>query len=350
MDTGLVLIHFGEPSTPEPTAVTEYLTRIFLQNADLEDADSPDEARARANELAKRRAPGLIEEYEAIGGSPLNAQAQEQAATLDSELHDRGYDVDVELAFQFTDPTIEDVLSTLKEADIDRVVALPVYPICGPSTTVAALERVDTTLDAMDWDPELVQVSGWHRHPAYLRMRADNIRRAAEAAGITPDDGTQLLFSAHGTPLKYVEDGSRYVTYVEELADAVGQLAGFTDTVLGYQNHSNRDIPWTEPDVEGVVEQTEAERVLVEPMSFMHEQSETLAELDEDLAADAAERGITFDRVPVPHANPVFPHVLADVVEPAIAGVAPSMFQLRPCQCKPAGNTYCLNAPERPSQ
>lgn len=348
MDTGLVVIHFGEPPTPELAVVERYLTRIFLQNADLEAADSPEAARERAEELARRRAPGLIEEYEAIGGSPLNAQAEEQARALDRTLDERGYDVTVRVAFQFIEPTIEDVLGELRQAGIDRLLALPVYPLCGPSTTVAALERVDDTIAEMDWEPEVAQVSGWHRHPAYLRMRAENVREEARIAGIDQEtDDWTLLFSAHGTPTSYIDEGSRYVDYVEETAEAVASLAGFDEYALGYQNHTNRDIPWTEPDVEDLIGEIETGGILVEPMSFMHEQSETLAELDEDLAADAAALGLEFHRVPVPHDSEEFPGVLADVVEPTLAGVDPTMFQLRPCRCKPVGNTYCLNAPER---
>ena len=72
MHTGVALLNFGEPAEPEHDRVVDYLERIFYANADLEDADSEDAARERARKLAQRRAPGLLEEYEEIGGSPLN--------------------------------------------------------------------------------------------------------------------------------------------------------------------------------------------------------------------------------------------------------------------------------------
>ncbi|MFB6087734.1 MAG: ferrochelatase, partial [Haloarculaceae archaeon] len=67
-------------------------------------------------------------------------------------------------------------------------------------------------------------------------------------------EGTRLVFSAHGTPQHYLREGSRYERYVEEYCDTVAALLGVETYELGYQNHENRDIPWTEPDVETVVE------------------------------------------------------------------------------------------------
>jgi protoporphyrin/coproporphyrin ferrochelatase len=74
--------------------------------------------------------------------------------------------------------------------------------------------------------------------------------------------------------------------------------------VVGFQNHTNRRIAWTEPDVEKVIETVDADTVIVDPVSFMHEQSETLAELDHELSEEAEARGLAFHRVPVPHATP----------------------------------------------
>ena len=349
MDAGVLLIHFGEPPTPERTAVERYLERIFYQNADLESASSEEEARARSAELAERRAPSLIEEYEEIGGSPLNHQAEQQAENLERVLGARGHDTNVDVAFQFFEPTIPDGIDAMRDAGIEHLIALPVYPLCGPSTTVAALETVDETLAEMDWEPDVTQLSGWHRQPAYLRMRANHIQSYLHASDIDLDDPeTVLLFSAHGTPISYIEGGSRYVTYVEETCDAIARLLGIETYELGYQNHENRDIPWTSPDVDEVVEHLDAERVVVEAMSFMHEQSETLAELDDDLATVARSAGLDFHRVPIPHDDDAFPELLADIVEAPLTGIEPALYQLRRCQCKPGENTYCLNAPPSP--
>ena len=353
MTTGVVLLNFGEPAEPTRENVVDYLERIFLNNASLEAADTEEEARERARQLAERRAPGLLAEYEEIGGSPLNPQAEAQADALAAELDDRGYDVETYVGTQFTEPFVDDAVASAREDGVDRLVGLPVYPLCGASTTVASLEELTDAVAERDWDVPVAQITGWHRHPRYNAIRADNVRRFTDAHGLDlTDPGTELVYSAHGTPTHYLDEGSRYDLYVEEFCEVVGRKLGVDSYSLGYQNHENRDIPWTEPAVEDVIDDLGAddsvERVVVEPASFMHEQSETLSELDDDLREEAAEVGLDFYRVPVPHDDDRFPTVLGDLAEPFVADFDPGYYQFRQCACADSREAMCLNAPVAP--
>jgi protoporphyrin/coproporphyrin ferrochelatase len=350
MRTAILLLNFGEPEDPTMDTVVPFLERIFNLNISLDDS-AADEARARARRLAEARAPGLIEEYELIGGSPLLAQAQEQGELLAAELTRRGHDVVTILGMQFTEPFIAAAVKQARAANVQRIVALPVYPLCGPSTTVAALERVEADMRQQLWSVPLYQVSGWHRHTGYLQLRADAIRQVLQANELSFDDPrTKLVFSAHGTPMKYIREGSRYDIYVRDFCADLARAAGAPDYTIGYQNHTNRPIDWTQPDVETVIAGIDADRVVVDAVSFMHEQSETLAELDHELREEAEERGLGFFRVPIPHAAPAFISVLADLVEPFLQpGDAPdaqpepsSAMPWAACRCK--AGACCLNA------
>ena len=340
----VLLLNFGEPSAPDPDEVTPFLERIFLANARLEPGGGAVAARRRSRELAARRTPGLVKTYERIGGSPLNRQAAAQGTALRDALAARGRRMDVAVGTQFTEPSIRQALSTLRARGATRIAALPVYPLCGPSTSVAALADVDQALDRLDWRPEVRRVTGWHRHPGYVRLRAEAIRRAAAAAGWGLNDpDVRLVFSAHGTPLRYVEEGSRYVEYVEEWCATMAETLDARTWTLGYQNHSNRAIAWTQPgigtalaDLEGV------SRILVDAVSFMHEQSETLMELDVDLAGEAAALGLAFRRVGVPHDDEAFAQVLADLALAALGYDVPALPPLTSCRCRP-GADICLN-------
>jgi ferrochelatase len=346
MSTGVVVLNFGEPPTPERDRVVDYLKRIFYANADLEDADSDAEAHERARQLAERRASPLIEEYEEIGGSPLNEQARHQAELLELTLRDRGYDARTYLGMQYTEPFIEEAAAAAIDEGMDQIVGFPAYPLCGPSTNVLALDELDAALEAQGWDDDVGSITGWHRHPTYNQLRADNIAAyvADHDLDLTASD-TALVFSAHGTPTHYLESGSRYDIYVEEYCDVVASLLGVEEYELGYQNHENRDIPWTEPELEDLVADLAVENVVVEPISFLHEQSETLSELDIELDEDAIDDGQSLYRVPIPHDDDRLPEVFADLVEPLIAGFEPGYYQLRQCQCRDKPGTMCLNAP-----
>lgn len=346
MKIGVILLNFGEPDEPTMESVVPFLERIFSLNAPLMGGNSPsaEEVAKRSRELAVARAPGLIAEYEEIGGSPLRPQAEGQAEALQTELRRRGLDASVRIGMQFTDPLIGEAVRGARDDGVEHLVPLAVYPLCGPSTTVAALAQVDRQLQEQGWDVPSSQISGWHRHPAYLQVRANAIRRLFDENGLSlSDPRTRLVFSAHGTPIKYLEEGSRYDEYVKEFCAAVANELGMENYLLGYQNHTNRPgVQWTQPDIDKVVAEVDADRIVVDAVSFMHEQSETLAELDGELREHAEARGLEFHRVPIPWLDPVFIGMLADLVESSIGGVQGGgvLFQ---CRCRPTAGTFCTN-------
>jgi len=344
MKVGVLTLNFGEPENATLEEVVPFLEKIFMRNSSLEPDE--DNAQKRAQQLANTRAPELIKEYKKIGGSPLNKDAHNQARMLERELKQRGLNIKCYSGMQFTDPSIMTAVKKAQSNGMDSLVALPVYPLCGMSTTLSALEDVQAAIDELGWSVQLREITGWHRHPDYLRLRADNILEFIRQEGIDLHaSDTKLAFSAHGTPIKYLEDGPRYVEYVEEACFTIAQKLGITEYVIGYQNHSNRKLKWTQPEISTVINELNAEHVVVEPVSFMHEQSETLSELDHELRTVAEGVGLKFHRVPIPHDNPRFAILLADLVQNALRP-EPIMGELglRRCLCRTNPKTFCLNA------
>lgn len=337
--TGVVLIGFGEPEGWEEAEVEAFLERVFLAGAGLEPGL---DGGARARALARARAPGLADTYRRIDGSPLMAQLRAQAVALASTLAGRGKSWPVTVAAQFTEPSISAAVGWAVRERLDRIVALPTYPVCGPSTTPAALESLEREVAAVG-RLKVVQVTGWHRHPGFADLWASAIQRCAKVAKADLHDGASLLyFSAHGTPVKYLERVP-YVDYVAQACAAVARKIGTVSFAVGYQNHGNRPIAWTQPDNETLLRTVTAERVIVVPISFVHEQSETLDELDGDVARLATALGLGFHRVSVPHADPLLFELLADLAEEAIE--APGSRYLRPCACAGTASAWCTNEP-----
>jgi len=341
---GVLLLNFGEPETYDYDEVVSFLERIFNRNSSLEStAGNPN---SRTKELAKQRAPSLIEEYEAMGGSPLNLQARQQATKVEKELRKRMLNVRCYSGTQFTEPFIKTAVKQAQNDGIEQLIALPVYPLCGKSTTLAALEDVRNAMAQCALDVPIREITGWHKHPDYLPMRADNIAEYANRQGIKlHSDSTALVFSAHGTPIKYLKDGPRYTQYVEETCQMLSRHLGVANYSLGYQNHTNRNIEWTSPGIEEVVRNTSATSIILEAVSFMHEQSETKGDLDMELKGIAEEAGINFFRVPIPHDNPRFINLLCDLIQNLLR-VEPIMGELglRRCLCRKTPETFCLNA------
>ncbi|MEM1126050.1 MAG: ferrochelatase [Bacteroidota bacterium] len=342
MSTAVILLNFGEPREPTPENVIPFLERIFSNNAPLEALKTPEAVKARSRMLAERRAPGLIKDYERIGGSPLVDQAEHQAEALQVELSTRGLDARVYLAYQFIDPDIETVVAQARDEGAHQIVGFPYYPLCGFSTNVAAINDLRDIVGRVAPDLEVEALTGWHYHPSFLAVWEEQIRTYMSEEGLSFEDpGTHLYFSAHGTPIKYLEQGSRYDRYVEEICAALAQDLGAEDYSLGYQNHTNRGIAWTEPGNEELIKEVQAERLVVVPISFLREQSETLSELDLDFREEAAEEGLETFRVPVPYDSPQLSSIVADLVTPFILGTAPHSAELARCRCGPGA--YCTN-------
>lgn len=342
MRIAVMLLNFGEPQQATEAEVLPFLERIFLMNGELEGRLGIDAAQQRARELAGARAPGLIAEYEVIGGSPLSSQAHAQARALQIELRRRGHDALCYVGMQFTEPSIEDAVRRARADGCDVVVGLPVYPLCGTSTTVLALRMLSDAMQRMNWTAERLEISGWHRHPDYTELRAQGIGDLMAAHGESFDNGCRLVFSAHGIPLEYLRAGNRYDMYVEDSCRAIAAAAGASEYVVGYQNHTNRPIEWTMPAIDDVIAEIDAAAVVVLPVSFMHEQSETLVELDHELRAAAEGRGLRFFRVAVPHDDARFIAVLADLVDARLASTE-SVLELVPCTCRADAATCCTN-------
>ena len=340
---GILLINFGEPDDAALDKVTAFLERIFAQNAALE-GHTDEAAAARTRHLARDRAPALVAAYEAIGGSPLNRQAEGQADALRNELSRRRTSARVYTAYQFTDPSIPQAVAQARTDGVTTLAAVPGYPLCGQSTTVAAIDAVRTALDATDWQPRFVSVAGWHYLPAYVQLWAGHIRAfVAQRRLDLSDADTLLYFSVHGTPVKYLRDGNRYDRYVAEHCAAVAAALGAPRYGVGFQNHTNRRIAWTQPDNEDRIRLASERRLVVVPISFLREQSETLSELDHELREHVESLGKEYHRVPVPHDDPALPGLLADMLEDLVAADARVRGVLTRCRCRARDGTWCTN-------
>ena len=341
---GVVLLAFGEPEGTDPADVVDFLERIFLANRRLE----PGSGAKRARRLAEARAPALLETYRGIGGSPMNAQTRGHAQALETELHVRGRAAHVFVGTQFATPTISDALERCRGAGVDRLVALPLYPISGPTTTLAALDSVRGEIERMSWSVDPTYIGGWHRHPDYVELRAAGIRSLMSDRGLDPTDpDVTLYFSAHGTPISYLREGSRYQEYVEDSCLSITDSVGIDDYALGYQNHTNRGVEWTEPSNGALMATIDSRDVVVVPVSFIHEQSETLYELDVELREMAEARGVGFHRVATPFEHPAISGVLADLVLEALDRRDNGL--MARCACQGVDQGFCASSRARMS-
>ena len=134
--------------------------------------------------------------------------------------------------------------------------------------------------------------------------------------------GLRVLFSAHGLPEAIVQAGDPYQWQIEQTVAAVlAEWKGAPDWVVCYQSRATSQR-WLEPSTEHEIERAAHDKVavLVVPIAFVSEHSETLVELDEDYRRLAERLGVPgYFRVPTQGADTAFIAALAKLVRSARA-------------------------------
>ena len=131
----------------------------------------------------------------------------------------------------------------------------------------------------------------------------------------------RLLFSAHGLPKKVVARGDPYQWQVEETARRIVARLGCEglDWTVCYQSKVG-PLAWLEPSIADEIERAGRDRVpvVVVPIAFVSEHSETLVELDITYRDHARAAGVpAYHRVPALGTRPAFIAALAALVRSA---------------------------------
>jgi len=314
MRRAVVLMNLGGPDSPE--AVRPFLYNLFSDRAII---GLPTVLRVPlAWLIAARRTVAARAIYAQIGGSsPLLANTKAQARALEAEL---GAEYRCFVAMRYWHPLTASAVGAVKAWHPDEIVLLPLYPQFSTTTTASSLavwrgeaarqELVGTTREIRSY-PEAPGFVA-----ALAALIADTLDVAAEQK--TP---LRFLFSAHGLPLKIVRAGDPYPSEVERTAVAVVQVLGRVgiDWRVCYQSRVG-PLAWLGPSVDDELRRAgrDGVGVIVAPISFVSEHSETLVELDRDCRRLAEACGVpAYHRVPTVGTDRRFIAALADLVRSA---------------------------------
>jgi ferrochelatase len=132
----------------------------------------------------------------------------------------------------------------------------------------------------------------------------------------------RVLLSAHGLPEKIVQGGDPYQWQCERTAAAIVAACGIAglDAVLCYQSRVG-PLTWIGPATDDEVRRAGRDKapLVVVPIAFVSEHSETLVELDIEYRHLATEQGVPFYAyVPTVSVAPDFIRGLAALVTQAL--------------------------------
>ena len=165
------------------------------------------------------------------------------------------------------------------------------------------------------------------------------------------ETGLRVLFSAHGLPEVIVKKGDPYQFQVERTVAGVVRVlqeAGDLDGLDHATCYQSRATPqkWIDPSIETALEQAAHDKtaVLVVPIAFVSEHSETLVELDVEYREVAEKLHLLgYFRAPAQNSDPGFIEALADLVRGAV-GRGPGLCSFVGGRTCPRPHTDCPHA------
>lgn len=332
----VVLFNLGGPDGPG--AVKPFLFNLFSDPAII---GLPNPLRwFIAKTISRKRAPIAREIYGNIGGrSPLVPETEAQASALEALLNGPGKpETKVFICMRYWHPMSAETAKAVAEFGPDEVIELPLYPQYSTTTSGSSLKDWRKAAKAAGVTEEMRAACCYPTAPGLISAEADLVAAGieeAKAAG-TP----RVLFSAHGLPKKVIAKGDPYQWQVEQTAAAVVAelrargIAGF-DPVVCYQSQVG-PLEWIGPATEDEIKRAGDDKVplVVVPIAFVSEHSETLVELDIEYREVADHAGVpAYHRVATVGTAPAFIEALAEIVDGA-SGVGART-------CHPSGSRLC---------
>lgn len=265
----LVLLNMGGPRNKEEL---EMFLRNMFNDKNILTMKSDLLRSMIASLIVFSRKNSAWENYAAIGGkSPINELTQQLIDKLQKSLPD----IYVTQAMRYTPPFASKCVEQIKQKGIKEVILLPLYPQYSTTTTKSSVED----FEAIAKEAFSIRViEPFYKNDTYNSAIIDEI-----CSKVDNPHEYNLIFSAHGLPQKIVNAGDPYEKQVNEHVEILKNKlldlnVQFQSVNLAYQSKVG-PLKWLEPSLESSLEQFENKKVLIYPIAFIIDNSETHYEL-----------------------------------------------------------------------
>lgn len=302
MKTGVLVMAYGTPSTPED--VEAYYTRIR-------------HGRAPTPELLA----DLVRRYNAIGGtSPLAERTAAQVDALRAELERRAPGAfDVRFGSKYEPPLLEETAASFRDEGFTTVVGLVLAPHSSSMSTVQYMARARQSLGE---NVTLIEINEWYDAAGFLELIASRVLDALSLVASDELASTEVLFSAHSLPDKILANGDTYPEQLKDSAARAARLAGVDAWDVAWQSAGRTADPWIGPDILQVLRHKRAQGITTIvscPIGFVADHLEVLFDIDIEAQGVADEIGLTLIRTASLNDDPAFVSILANVVRASVA-------------------------------
>ena len=318
MKKAVILFNLGGPDSLE--AVEPFLFNLFNDPAII---SLPGIFRyPLAKLISKRRAPIAKEIYKEMGGkSPILQETKTQAKAIEKSLETENDDYKCFIVMRCWYPRANDVIKKVKEFNPEQVVLLPLYPQYSNATTGSSIKEWLDVCKKEDFKVETKTICCYPTEKDFILSYATLIKEKVNIDNLAE---TTLIFSAHGLPENKIKQGDPYQFQVERTVEALVKKLSIKNLnyILSYQSRVG-PLKWIGPSTDLVIKE-EAQKhkiIIVVPVAFVSEHSETLVELDIEYKKLAIENGSKdYLRVPAVTANQDFINSLKSSIVEASSG------------------------------
>lgn len=274
MKKALVLLNMGGPNNLDEVEV--FLTNMF-NDKNIITVKSSLLRKFIALMIVTSRKKAATANYAKLGGkSPivgLTTKLVEKLRLAIPFLH-------VSFAMRYTPPFCEEIIKELIEKNINEVILLPLYPHYSTTTTKSSIEDFETVAQKLGLKAKISSIQRFYEDEMYNALLVEKIK---EVLGTNRPQELELIFSAHSLPQKIVDNGDPYqkevMLHVEILKNILlQQNIHFKDIHIAYQSKLG-PVKWLEPSLENKLKSLTNKNVLIVPLSFTIDNSETEFEL-----------------------------------------------------------------------
>jgi ferrochelatase len=212
------------------------------------------------------------ENYEKIGGkSPLHSLTKK----LEDKLKLKFSNMLIVSVMRYTQPFAQDVIKELKQHNIKDVILLPLYPQYSTTTTKSSID--DFIKYAQD-SFNIQIIEPFYKNSLYNKAICDEIVKVQSKY-----NDYHLIFSAHGLPQRVIKKGDPYQKQIQEHVELLKEklthyAVNFKSINLAYQSKVG-PMKWLEPSLDDMLKHFQGQKVIVYPISFIIDNSETVFEL-----------------------------------------------------------------------
>ena len=312
MKKAVILFNLGGPDKMEN--VEPFLFNLFNDPAIL---NLPSLFRyPLAKFIANRRAPIAKKIYQELGGSsPILKLTKDQSSALEIKLNndDSSSEYKCFIVMRCWHPRAENVVKDVINYNPEEIILMPLYPQFSAATSGSSIKEWSHICKKNNFKVKTSTICCYPTDQNFIKAHKDEIIKK-----IKDLNDFKLIFSAHGLPEKNIKKGDPYQWQVEQSVDKIVKSLNIEglDWILSYQSRVG-PLKWIGPSTEDVIVENSkiGKHIVLVPIAFVSEHSETLVELDIEYKELAEKNGCkNYSRVPALGVNENYIKAMSNLI------------------------------------